>query len=192
MRLLEVGSGTTGHVFFFGTADGIGIDPLADRFRALSPAWHDPVRTLAAAGEALPFPDASFDLVVSDNVVDHAEDPARIVREMARVLAPGGLLYFTVNVHHGLYHAAARLHDGWRALGLPGEIAPFADHTVHLTPPAARRLFEGLPLRMVSDTADIAGAKRAAREHPPRHPGDLLKRLFYKNAVYEVIALKEP
>ena len=191
VRVLEVGSGATGHIFFFGAPDGVGIDPLADRFRAMFPAWQGRARTIAAAGEALPFPDASFDLVLSDNVVDHAERPAKIVSEMTRVLAPGGLLYFTVNVHHPVYHAAARLHAGWQGLGLPGEVGPFADHTVHLTPSAARRLFDGLPLRMVSEGADLAAAKRTAREEPPRHPGDLLKRLFYKNAVYEMIALRK-
>jgi len=191
VRLLEVGSGVTGHVFFFGAEKAVGVDPLADEFRPHF-AWHEQVRTIAAGGENLPFPDDSFDLVISDNVVDHAENPARIAAEMVRVLAPGGLLYFTVNVHHAFYGAVARLHAAWQALGLPGEIGPFADHTVHLTPAAARGLFGGRPLRIVSQTARIAEAKREARRLEPRHAGDRLKRLFYKNAVYELIALKEP
>ena len=190
VRLLEVGSGTTGHVFFFGPADAVGVDPLADRFRALFPSWHDRVRTIAAGGERLPFADGSFDLVLSDNVVDHARDPGRIVEEMTRVLRAGGLLYFTVNVHHPIYGVAAGLHSLWKALRLPGELGPFADHTVHLSPAAAAGLFRGLPLQVVSETADIAEAKRAAAATPPRHPGDFLKRLFYKNAVYELIALR--
>lgn len=40
----------------------------------------------------LPFGDASFDLVVSFETVEHVEDPARAVSEFKRVLAPGGTL----------------------------------------------------------------------------------------------------
>lgn len=187
-RVLEVGSGAHGHIFFFGVKDGVGVDPLADHYRDLFPQWQGRARTLAVGGEDLPFPDASFDVVISDNVVDHALDPRRIVEQIARVLAPGGLLYFTVNVHHPFYNAVARSLDSVRAIGLPLEIGPFADHTVHLTPEAAARLFDGLPFERVSEGADIAKAKQTARSRPPRHPGDLLKRLFYKNAVYELIA----
>ncbi|MGH8573459.1 MAG: class I SAM-dependent methyltransferase [Gammaproteobacteria bacterium] len=191
-RVLEVGSGAHGLIFFFGVRDGVGVDPLADHCRGLFPAWQDRARTIAAAGEALPFPDASFDLVLCDNVVDHAADPARIVEEMARVLAPGGLLYFTVNVHHPLYHVAAVAHAGWQSLRLPGEIGPFADHTVHLTPAAAARLFDSVPLRRLSHRTGVEEAKRKARDKPLRHAGDLLKRIFYKNAVFELIAQRKP
>lgn len=191
-RVLEVGSGAHGLIFFFGTTRGVGVDPLADEYAALFPAWQHLARTIAAAGEQLPFADASFDVVLCDNVVDHAEDPARIVRELGRVLVPGGLLYFTVNFHHPVYAAAARLHSAWNAAGLRFEVGPFADHTVHLTLPAARSLFEGLPLRVIEENADVAAARRAARLRPPRHAGDRLKRLFFKNALYEVVAERTP
>jgi SAM-dependent methyltransferase len=187
-RVLEVGSGAHGLVFFFGTTRGVGVDPLACDYAALFPAWQHRARTLAAAGERLPFADASFDVVLCDNVVDHAEDPARIARELSRVLAPGGLLYFTVNFHHAVYSAAARLHSAWNAAGLGFEVGPFADHTVHLTLAGARALFDGLPLRIVEESADVAAARRAARLRPPRHAGDHLKRLFFKNALYELVA----
>ena len=190
-RVLEVGSGAHGLVFFFGTTRGVGCDPLACDYAVLFPAWQHRARTVAAAGERLPFADASFDVVLCDNVVDHAEDPARIARELARVLAPGGLLYFTVNFHHAVYTFASRLHATWNAAGLPLEIGPFADHTVHLTLDGARALFEGLPLRVLHESGNVADAKRAARRRPPRHAGDRLKRLFFKNALYELVAERE-
>jgi SAM-dependent methyltransferase len=191
-RVLEVGSGAHGLVFFFGTTRGVGCDPLACDYAALFPAWQGRARTVAAAGERLPFADASFDVVLCDNVVDHAEDPARIARELTRVLAPGGLLYFTVNFHHAVYSAAARAHSAWNAAGLRLEIGPFADHTVHLTLSAARSLFDGLPLRAIDESGNVSDAKRAARLRPPRHAGDRLKRLFFKNALYELVAERIP
>ncbi|HEX8338753.1 MAG TPA: class I SAM-dependent methyltransferase [Pyrinomonadaceae bacterium] len=191
-RVLEVGSGAHGLVFFFGTTRGVGCDPLACDYAALFPAWQGRARTIAATGERLPFADASFDVVLCDNVVDHAEDPARIARELVRVLAPGGLLYFTVNFHHAVYSAAARAHSAWNAAGLRFEIGPFADHTVHLTLVAARALFDGLPLRVIAEQGDVSDAKRAARLLPPRHAGDRLKRLFFKNALYELVAERAP
>ena len=41
----------------------------------------------------LPFPDRSFDLVLSGGLLEHFRDPAPVLREMARVLRPGGLCY---------------------------------------------------------------------------------------------------
>jgi SAM-dependent methyltransferase len=187
-RVLEVGSGAHGLIFYFGTTTGVGVDPLACDYAVLFPAWQRRAQTVAAAGERLPFADSSFDVVLCDNVVDHAESPAQIARELARVLAPGGLLYFTVNFHHAVYSVAARLHAAWNAAGLAFEIGPFADHTVHLTLDDARALFDGLPLRLLDERHNEEEAKANARLRPPRHAGDRLKRLFFKNALYEFIA----
>ena len=191
-RVLEVGSGAHGLVFFFGTTRGAGVDPLAADYAALFPAWQRRAQTFAAHGERLPFADQTFDVVLCDNVVDHAESPARIVAEIARVLAPGGLLYFTVNFHHAIYSVAARLHSAWNAAGLRFEIGPFADHTVHLTFDGARKLFDRLPLRLLTERGNVAEAKSLARRRTPRHAGDRLKRLFFKNALYEAVAVREP
>jgi SAM-dependent methyltransferase len=50
------------------------------------------LRTLGDA-RALPFPDGSFDLVLSGGLLEHFRDPAPVIREMARILRPGGLFY---------------------------------------------------------------------------------------------------
>ena len=185
--VLEVGSGAHGLIFFFEAEERIGVDPLADDYRALFPAWQDRAITIAAFGERLPFEENRFDVVLCDNVVDHAEHPRHIVEEIVRVLRPGGLLYFTVNVHHPFYHWASTIHAAWRAARFPLEITPFADHTVHLTLAAARRLFAGLPLRLVSESDDIGEVKRCGPDRV-RHWGDRFKYLFFKNARYELIA----
>ena len=49
-----------------------------------------------ASGEAMPFPDDSFDLVYAHGVVQYTADPQRLVNECRRVLKPGGLAIFQV------------------------------------------------------------------------------------------------
>lgn len=188
--VLEVGSGAHGLIFHFGTSNGFGVDPLADHYREMFPQWHNRATTIAAPGEELPFPAGSFDVVLCDNVVDHAKDPRRILAEIARVLQPGGLLYFEVNIHHPVYHWAASLHAGWRALGIPFEITPFADHTFHFTRAGAARLFADLPFTLINESDTLAAETDRQRSQPLRRPSDLLKRLFVKNAAYEVVAIK--
>lgn len=53
-----------------------------------------PIRN--AAGEALPFPAASFDAVVCWDVIEHVQSPERMLAEIRRVLRPGGTVLLTV------------------------------------------------------------------------------------------------
>lgn len=53
-----------------------------------------------AAGEALPFPPASFDVVVCWDVLEHVQSPRQVVQEIARVLLPGGCALLTVINRH--------------------------------------------------------------------------------------------
>ncbi|MDX6611068.1 MAG: hypothetical protein QOD75_254 [Blastocatellia bacterium] len=189
--VLEVGSGAHGLVFYFG-GRGVGVDPLAVSYASLFPMWQREVPTVAGLGEQLPFGDRTFDVVLCDNVVDHAESPAQIVAELIRVLAPGGLLYFTVNIHHPIYAIASRFHDAWTWLGFKYEIRPFADHTVHLTLRRARALFANLPLRIANEAAGFPDAKSVVQRL--QLPGMVQKfeAMFFKNASYQVIGVREP
>ncbi len=187
-RVVEVGSGAHGLIFYFGSERRIGVDPLAVSYGNLFPQWQGRAQTIAAVGESLPFADGSFDVVLCDNVVDHAESPRKIVCELSRILVPGGLLYFTVNIHHQIYAIAAGVHSSWRAAGVPYEVGPFADHTTHLTLSTAASLFHELPLQILSAKSNIDEARARARKQPARHIGDRLKRVFFKNALYEVVA----
>ena len=109
-KILEVGSGAHGLVFGLGSKFAIGVDPLAVEYKRLFPKIQTAARSVAAIGEELPFGDGTFDIVLSDNVIDHATRPLAIIDELIRVLKPGGTLYFTVNVHHPIYDLASRAH----------------------------------------------------------------------------------
>jgi len=53
-------------------------------------------RFQVGVGEALPFPDAQFDLILSFAVLEHVQDTQQVVRESFRVLKPGGYAMFEV------------------------------------------------------------------------------------------------
>lgn len=75
------------------------------------------VETRPADAEALPFDDASFDLVTCRLAFHHFPNPRRAIAEFARVLKPGGVLGFTDNIvvpekqAAGYYNAYEKLRD---------------------------------------------------------------------------------
>lgn len=71
----------------------VGVD-REEAFLALAREAADPSRTeyLVGTAEALPFDDASFDLVTCQTLLIHVRDPAVAIAEMKRVLRPGGVL----------------------------------------------------------------------------------------------------
>lgn len=58
---------------------------------------------VASSGYALPYADAAFDLVCLFDAIEHIPDDERVMREVARVLAPGGLVLVTVPAYQFLY-----------------------------------------------------------------------------------------
>jgi SAM-dependent methyltransferase len=77
----------------------VGIDPV-ERFQdaGVRLGVERGVKNLTfvlADGMCLPFPDATFDLVLSHAVIEHVADAALYLRECARVLAPQGHLYLS-------------------------------------------------------------------------------------------------
>jgi SAM-dependent methyltransferase len=59
--------------------------------------------TTVPAGDALPFPDASFNAVLAFEVLEHVGDDAALLDEIARVSAPGGLLVLSTPVHASMW-----------------------------------------------------------------------------------------
>ena len=86
--LLEIGSGTGAQLELLATVcnSAVGIE-VPDGPYAPSPK----VRIIQYDGKHIPFPDGSFDVVFSSNVMEHIADEDSIHREMKRVLRPGGV-----------------------------------------------------------------------------------------------------
>ena len=101
-RILEIGSGPAGALTFLHSDNKYAIDPLEDFF-ATKPEWvqhRDPrVKYQKGKGEALPYHDSFFDLIILDNVLDHCEKPVLVLDEIDRVLNMGGIIFFRQNLY---------------------------------------------------------------------------------------------
>jgi SAM-dependent methyltransferase len=100
-QVLEIGCGPVGIVSYLPWGERFAVDPLEDFYRSnptLTKHRDRAVSYLKGTGEEVPFPDRKFSLVILDNVLDHVQSAERVLREVRRVLADDGLLYFAVNV----------------------------------------------------------------------------------------------
>lgn len=100
-RVLDIGSGMGGFLVA-ATLNGmsaLGVEPSAaycriTRLRGLR--YGVAAAVVRGVGEALPCPDASFDIVLAQDILEHVRDPDATMREIRRVLAPGGVALVTV------------------------------------------------------------------------------------------------
>jgi|GEM_PF-1303414 SAM-dependent methyltransferase len=123
--------------------DGTGVDlsPLAVR-RAKE--CGDPrLRYRVAQLEHLPFKDASFDAVVSFDVLEHVQDKAAVLKELLRVLKPGGrFLFYAISKNDAFtWHWCLRVLSFGR-LGQDNEAGHV--HALFLDPRATRRSLSAL------------------------------------------------
>jgi len=135
-----------------------------------------------ADAEQLPFPDNYFDLVYSYGVMHHSPNTQQCVREVLRVLRPGGRAKIMVYQHPSLTGAML-----WLRYGLPGRKALRECVFEHLespgtktyTPDEARQLmagFDELELRVEFSPGDLLRHQPSARFQST--PYRLLWKLF--------------
>ena len=125
LRVLDV---ATGPGYVAGAAAERGAEACGIDFSAvqitIARQRYPGVRFEQSDADALPFPAACFDAVVSAFGMPHFPDPEAVVREAYRVLKPGGRFAFTVwdvpdkVIGFGAIYAAIRAH-GTMDVGLP-------------------------------------------------------------------------
>lgn len=160
--ILDVGCGTGANLEMlaqFGDAEGVDVseDALAFcRARGLT-------RVTLGAAERLPYADASFDLVTALDVVEHLDDDATGLREMRRVLRPGGraLLFVPAFMwlwgvqddvsHHRRRYTLPQLKERVREAGFEIERATYANVTFFAPILAGRLLMRATGARPASE-----------------------------------------
>jgi SAM-dependent methyltransferase len=158
-RILENGCGVGMYVEKLSSLGGQ-VFGLEYDFERAAEAGHRSLGIINAAGESLPYPAGSFDLILSHEVLEHVVDDRLAVYEMARVLKPGGRAVIFVPHRgypfetHGVY---------WRGKYKFGNI-PLVNYlprawrdklAPHVRVYSARdleKLFDGLSVRFIERT----------------------------------------
>jgi SAM-dependent methyltransferase len=167
MILDAAGSRVSGEVFINGCGVGMYlehmgkiIDPIYGldiEFDRLQQAKTRCEHLICGAGEELPLPSNTFDLILSHEVLEHVADDQKAIDEMVRVLRPGGrLVLFCPNSGypfetHGIYWRG-KYHFGNIPLVnyLPQRLRDnLAPHVRVYTRRDLKKLFEGHPVKFI-------------------------------------------
>jgi ubiquinone/menaquinone biosynthesis C-methylase UbiE len=102
-QVLEIGAGTGSNLRFYGPAvESLTLTepqiPMLRRLERKAREQAPGATVLRAPAEDLPFEDATFDVAVSTLVLCGVDDQPRALRELRRVLRPGGQLLFIEHV----------------------------------------------------------------------------------------------
>jgi len=101
-RILDAGCGSGRNMIELnrhGTVTGVEISPTS----AALARDRDAGEVLTGSVLEMPFADDSFDLAVSLDVIEHLDDDLAALRELRRVVAPGGALLVTVPAYRWLW-----------------------------------------------------------------------------------------
>ena len=113
-RVLDIGGRIQPYRALFASGFGlyVAIDPVLEG-----------LVNVVGIGERLPFPNASFELVLCTQVLNYVKDPSLVIAEIHRVLRPGGYLFLSAPALFPRHHD-----ERWRFLpnGLRVLLEPFA------------------------------------------------------------------
>src|SRR5262245_56554211 len=118
-RVIEIGGGTGANLAFYGPGvDELVItepeEPMARRLERKLAGYSLPARVVTARAEQLPLEDESFEFAISTRVLCRVDGPGAALREVHRLLRPGGKLLFVEHVRADSTRLARwqdRLHD---------------------------------------------------------------------------------
>ena len=157
--VLENGCGVGMYVEHLSPLGGTVIGLEYDFERAAEAHINSP-HVFNAAGEHIPLPSGTFDLILSHEVIEHVQDDRSAITEMVRALKPGGrAVIFCPNrgypfETHGIYwkgqyHFGNKLFVNYLPRSLRDKLAP---HVRVYSKHDMQKLFEGLPVKFIERT----------------------------------------
>jgi SAM-dependent methyltransferase len=158
-QILENGCGVGMYVEHLAAYGGTVFGLEYDFERAADARQHSP-HILNAAGEDLPFPGRTFDLILSHEVIEHVQDDRLAVAEMLRTLKPGGRIAlfcpnrgYPFETHglfwHGQYHFGNQPFVNYLPRRWRDRLAP---HVRVYSRRDLQKLFDGLPVTFIERT----------------------------------------
>src|SRR5512138_3548474 len=158
-RILEDGCGVGMYVEHLSRLGGEVVGLEYD-FERAAEAGRKSREIINGAGESLPLPSETFDLILSHEVLEHVQDDRLAVREMVRTLKPGGrIVLFVPNrgypfETHGIYWRGQyrfgnKLFVNYLPRSLRDRLAP---HVRIYTGRDLEKLFAGLPVKLIERT----------------------------------------
>lgn len=157
--ILENGCGVGMYVEHLSPFGGTVLGLEYDFERAREAKVNSP-HILNAAGENLPLPSSTFDLILSHEVIEHVQDDHAAIREMIRALKPNGRLVlfcpnrgYLVETHgiywKGKYYFGNKLFVNYLPRKLRDKLAP---HVRVYSNRDLLKLFVGLPVNFIEQT----------------------------------------
>lgn len=103
-RILDVGCGAGGNLDLLASYGKVcGVEPAGPGLEGCRARGLGPDRVVEGTADALPFEAGQFDLVTTFDVLEHLDDDLAAMREISRVLRPGGLVFVTVPAYRFLW-----------------------------------------------------------------------------------------
>ncbi len=169
--------GTTGRLFDGGCGSGefarrillsglckevVGLEPSDDNFKQLQRnlGTYPGVRIIQADLLAIPEPDASMDMVMSTQVIEHIEDHHTVARELVRILRPGGHALITVPHPPEHWYNDDHKREGYTEADLRALCEPLGLTTLHtsyfLTKATTNRMIRAARLPLAGQFLPVA------------------------------------
>jgi SAM-dependent methyltransferase len=111
-RVLDVGSGSAPYRAMFAHCDYKTQDFSQLRGDQLRHGGYALIDVVSEAN-AIPVPDASFDVIICTEVLEHVPEPIAVVREFGRIVAPGGRLILTAPLGSGIHQEPYHFYGGY-------------------------------------------------------------------------------
>ena len=185
-RVLNAGFGDGPQVIVYADAfrSMLGVDVNAERLararRLLDAVNVRNVELIEGNVESIPRADASFDVILAIDIIEHVEHPDRFLAEMRRLITPGGRMLITFPAMHDRF--VDTLSAVGKLIGRKGHVHPVGWHPDH----HQRELPVPVWIDMVKKAGFRLKRSRATTMFPPLHLYGL-PRFWLSNSVIHAV-----